>query len=300
MQKKVAIYCRISNKYHTNTESESIQNQKQILKNYAQKKHWTIYDIYCDENYSGLYDNRPDFKRMLNDAENGCFSIILCKTQSRFTRNIVTAEKYLHHLFPAWGIQFVTIVEHINSNDRQNKKTMQINSLINEWYCEELSENIKKVFRQKQKQGQFLGNYAPYGYQKSSENKHKLVIDKNTAHIIQFIFEQYAYQKKSYATIAQMLTSQNIPTPSQYKMLQGKDMGRKGIKQYGVWSASTIRNILHNGVYIGHMIQNKENKINFKCKKVVGVSKENWIVAKNTHEPIITYDLFMLCQKKYK
>ena len=256
-----------------------------------------IYDIYCDENYSGLYDNRPDFKRMLNDAENGCFSIILCKTQSRFTRNIVTAEKYLHHLFPAWGIQFVTIVEHINSNDRQNKKTMQINSLINEWYCEELSENIKKVFRQKQKQGQFLGNYAPYGYQKSSENKHKLVIDKNTAHIIQFIFEQYAYQKKSYATIAQMLTSQNIPTPSQYKMLQGKDMGRKGIKQYGVWSASTIRNILHNGVYIGHMIQNKENKINFKCKKVVGVSKENWIVAKNTHEPIITYDLFMLCQK---
>ena len=149
----------------------------------------------------------------------------------------------------------------MGKKDKKNKKTRQINALVNEWYCEELSENIKRVFYQKRKQGQFLGNYAPYGYQKSMEDKHKLVIDKTVAPVVRFIFEQYALEQKSYAAIAALLTSQKIPTPSQYKQTQQKDRNRKGIKNMGIWSASTIRHILHNAVYIGDMVQNKENKI---------------------------------------
>lgn len=294
MPTKIAIYCRISN---DSNSSESIQNQIALLTDYAKKQNWNIFEIYCDKNYSGLDNNRPAFQRMLHDAENGCFSIILCKTQSRFTRNRATAEKYLHYLFYLWGIRFIAVVDNVDTFYSQNKKTRQINALINEWYCEELSQNIKKVFHQKQRQGQFLGSYAPYGYQKSPTDKHKLIIDNNTSHIVKWIFEQYAYQKKSYATIAKMLTAQNIPTPAQYKAMQGKDRNRKGIKQNGVWSPSTIRNILHNAVYIGHMVQNKENKISYKHKKVCAVPQNDWIIVQNTHEAIISYETFVLCQK---
>lgn len=297
MSTKIAIYCRISNNNHS---SESIQNQTALLTDYAQKQHWEIFDIYCDENYSGLDNNRPDFKRMLNDAKNGHFSIILCKTQSRFTRNRATAEKYLHYLFSIWNIRFIALVDNIDTYYSQNKKTRQINALINEWYCEELSQNIKKVFRQKQRQGQFLGSYAPYGYQKSTTDKHKLVIDDNTSPIVQFIFAQYAYQNQSYTSIAKMLTEKKIPTPAQYKAMQNKDTNRKGIKHKGIWSPSTIRHILHNAVYIGHMVQNKENKISYKYKKVCVVPKNDWIVVQNTHKPIISYETFALCQKRAK
>lgn len=297
MPEKVALYCRLSNEYY---HSESIQNQKLLLVEYAHQKNWEIFDIYCDENISGLENNRPAFQRMLTEAQQGKFSIILCKTQSRFTRNMATAEKYLNYLFPIWGIRFVTVVDQIDTKNKRNKKTRQINALVNEWYCEELSENIKKVFYQKQKQGQFLGNYAPYGYQKSPDDKHKLVIDKTVAPIVRLIFEQYVFEKKSYAAIAAFLTSKGVPTPSQYKQMQQKDTGRKGIKNVGIWSASTIRHILHNAVYMGDMVQNKENKASYKSKKVVPVPPEKWVTVKNTHEAIIPYDIFVLCLEKRK
>lgn len=298
MPEKVAIYCRISNEYNKKNQSESIQNQISLLTQYAYQNNWSIFDIYYDENYSGLDDNRPAFKHMLQCAKKGLFSIILCKTQSRFTRNMTTAEKYLHYIFPIWGIRFIAVVDKIDTLDSQNKKTRQINALVNEWYCEELSQNIKKVFRQKQMQGQYLGNYAPYGYQKSPSDKHKLIIDNITAPIVHFIFEQYAFEKKSYSSIAKFLTNQKIPTPAQYKAMQNKDIGRKGIKNKGIWSASTIRNILHNAVYVGDMVQNKENKISYKSNKVVAIPPKNWIVVQNTHTAIVSKQLFALCQNK--
>ena len=129
MSEKVAIYCRISNEYNRENQNESIQNQILLLTQYAHQRNWSIFDIYCDENYSGLDDNRPNFKRMLQYAQKNAFSIILCKTQSRFTRNITTAEKYLHYLFPVWGIRFITIVDNIDTNDNIESLMEQLNNL---------------------------------------------------------------------------------------------------------------------------------------------------------------------------
>ena len=116
--------------------------------------------------------------------------------------------------------------------------------------------------------------------------------------IVNFIFEQYGIEKKSYYSIAKLLTYQKILTPSQYKSMQNKDIGRKGIKNKGIWSASTIRNILHNAVYVGDMVQNKENKISYKSNKVAAVPSKDWIVVHNTHDAIVSKQLFALCQNK--
>lgn len=147
---KVAIYCRLSeedkNKLQITDDSESIRNQKTILLNYMMEKGWELYDIYSDDDYTGADRNRPEFNRLLRDAENRKFDIVLCKTQSRFTRELELVEKYLHGLFPLWGIRFVSIVDNADTDNKGNKKARQINGLINEWYLEDLSENIKKVF----------------------------------------------------------------------------------------------------------------------------------------------------------
>ena len=158
MKKEIAaIYCRLSveDAEKRAAERESIRNQRALLLGYAKKQGWAVYDIYADEDYSGLREDRPAFQRLLADAEERKFSIILCKTQSRFTRNAGTAEKYLHALFPLWGIRFVTVVDGVDTASHANKKARQINSLVNEWYSEELSENIRAVFRRKMEAGQF-------------------------------------------------------------------------------------------------------------------------------------------------
>lgn len=285
-----AIYCRLSVEDTDKgaEESESIQNQRTMLVSYAEKQGWQIYDVYIDEDYSGLREDRPAFQRLLQDAAKGCFSVILCKTQSRFTRNAVTAERYLHEIFPRWGIRFVTVVDHVDTAFRGNKKARQINSLVNEWYSEELSENIRAVFRRKMEEGKFLGNYAPYGYRKDPACRHHLVVDGETAPVVEKIFGLYL-RGLSCKMIADRLTAEGVPNPSQVKKSRGEDLGRKDCRR---WSAGTIRKILKNPVYLGHMVQGKERKISFKEKKVQEMPRNRWIVVENTHEAIIKQDIF--------
>lgn len=290
MQETAAIYCRLSveDRERGETESESIRNQRSLLLEYAAVRDWAVYDIYADEDYSGLREDRPAFRRMLRDAEAGRFSIILCKTQSRFTRNAVTAERYLHEKFPLWGIRFVTAVDHVDTAFSANKKARQINSLVNEWYSEELSENIRAVFRRKMEEGKFLGNYAPYGYRKDPVCRHHLLPDAETAPVVEEIYRLYL-TGLSCRRIADHLTGQGVATPSQVKKGRGEDMGRKETVR---WSAGTVRKILRNPVYVGDMVQRKEEKISFKEKKVREIPPNLWIVVRNTHKAIVNKEVF--------
>lgn len=252
MKKEIAaIYCRLSveDAEKRAAESESIRNQRALLLGYAKKQGWAVYDIYADEDYSGLREDRPAFQRLLADAEERKFSIILCKTQSRFTRNAGTAEKYLHALFPLWGVRFVTVVDGVDTASHANKKARQINSLVNEWYSEELSENIRAVFRRKMEAGQFLGNYAPYGYRKDPCCRHHLIPDAETAPVVAEIYDLYL-SGLSCKMIGERLTAQGIPTPSEMKRARGEDLagvllrhGRRGQSEkscktpfiWGIW-----------------------------------------------------------------
>lgn len=299
---KVAIYCRLSkedvDRIKNGDDSESIQNQKALLIEYATKNNWNIYRIYCDEDYSGTDKNRPDWNKMIEDARERRFSIILCKTQSRFTREMEVVEKYIHTLFPKWHIRFVSLVDNGDTTMKGNKKSRQINGLINEWYVEDLSENVRAVYRQKMEVGEFLGAFAPYGYKKDEKNKYKLIIDEEAAAVVRSIF-RWVLEGEGAFRICQRLTNSKIPTPTEHKQSMGLKMSRKNEKKrtLGLWSTTTINRILHNEIYIGNMVQHKEEKESYKSSKIIKVPKEEWIIIENTHEPIVEKEVFNKVQE---
>lgn len=305
---KAAIYCRLSkedeDKVNQGDESASIQNQKLLLVNYALGHELAVYGIYSDDDYSGLDSDRPDFKRLIKDAKNGCFNTIICKTQSRFTRDMELVEKYIHGLFPLIGVRFIGVVDSVDTDVKGNKKARQINGLINEWYCEDLSENIRSVYKAKMEKGQFLGAYAPYGYKKDPKDKYKLIIDEEAAQVVRKIFT-YSIQGYGNKQICYKLSEEKIPTPTVYKKNQGLNYENR-LKEntygsrYGIWAATTIRQILTNRMYIGDMVQGRQKKISYKSKKVVNVPQAEWITVENCHEPIIDQEVFELVQKLIK
>ena len=191
MKKEIAaIYCRLSveDAEKRAAESESIRNQRALLLGYAKKQGWAVYDIYADEDYSGLREDRPAFQRLLADAEERKFSIILCKTQSRFTRDMELVEKYLHGKFAEWGIRFIAVVDHVDTQDRAGKKARQINGLINEWYLEDLSGNVRAVLDHKRHSGCYIASFALYGYRKDPDRKGHLLIDEEAAAVVREVF----------------------------------------------------------------------------------------------------------------
>lgn len=298
MSDRAAIYCRLSveDKNKTNEQSESIQNQNILLKEYAEKHHFSIYKVYSDDNCSGLSKQRKGFCNMIEDAQKGYFDIVLCKTQSRFTRDMEEFERYVHEIFPLWGIRFISVVDNADSSVKGNKRARQINALINEWYCEDLSENIKMVLKRKMKEGQFVGAFACYGYQKSNEDRHQLVIDEQVAYVVRMIFDWYL---KGYSCnkIAKMLTEKKIMTPTMYKMSKGIAFYNPNIKKSCEWSCNTIKKILKNECYIGNLVQGKECKISYKNKKRIRMKKRNCIVVEHNHEAIIEESVFYEVQK---
>ena len=299
---KVAIYCRLSeedkNKLET-VDSESIQNQKSMLIQYAMDRQWEIYNIYSDDDYAGADRNRPEFKKMLIDAEDKKFDILLCKTQSRFTRELEIVEKYIHGLFPIWGIRFVSIVDNADTDNKGNKKARQINGLINEWYLEDLSDNIKSVFKNKMKQGYYIGSTALYGFIKDPNQKGHLIIDEEAAEIVREVFNLFD-QGIGKNNIARMLNDRKIPNPTEYKRLKGISYKTPPHKNGTLWKYFAIADMLINPMYIGHMVQGRYGSVSYKSKTNKPRPKEKWIVVENTHEPIIDMDLWERVQLKIK
>lgn len=289
----VAIYVRLSDedrdKLQKEDESESIQNQKSMLRDYCKERDWTIYDIYNDENFSGTDSSRPEFNRMINDCQMGNIDIVLCKSQSRFSRDSVLIETYLHDKFIEWGIRFIGVVDHADTNDKGNKKSRQILALTNEWYVEEVSENIRRTLKHKREQGQFTGSFAPYGYLIDPENKNHLIVDETAAPIIRDIFNWYA-EGWGYRKITMELNGKGIPSPSKHKELLNSNFRNPNeLKSYNkdLWTYTTIYTIVRNETYTGTLIQGKSHSVSYKNKKRQRVPESKWIKVYNTHEPII-------------
>lgn len=295
MKLKVAIYCRLSeedrNKLTETDDSVSIQNQKNMLIQYSMEQGWEIYDIYCDDDYAGADRKRPDFNRLLADAEKHCFQIVLCKTQSRFTRELELVEKYIHGLFPIWGIRFVSIVDNADTDNKGNKKSRQINGLVNEWYLEDMSENIKSVLTNRRVNGYHIGAFALYGYLKDPNRKGHLIVDPEAAAVVREVFTLYT-QGYGKSAIARMLNDRGIPNPTEYKRLHGLRYQQPKNKNSTLWQYFAIADMLSNEIYIGNMVQGKYGSISYKTKQNKPRPKSQWYRVEGTHEPIIDRELW--------
>lgn len=289
--KNVILYVRLSeedkDKKTPEELSESIKNQLSMLLKHAKANRWIVVAIFCDEDYSGVDNDRPEYNKCLRFCEVGKTDIVLCKMQSRFTRDMEHVEKYIHGLFPQWGIRFVGKVDNADTVVKGNKKSRQINGLINEWYLEDLSENIRDVFKDKHANGQFTGPFAPYGYMKDPDDKNHLIPDPVASVVVKKIFELYAYEGYGVYKIITYLKEHNIPCPYEYKLSQGLNAKYNKESKEHVWGRTTVRRILNDVVYIGHLAQSRTTTPSYKNKKVIYLPKEQWIVCKNTHEPII-------------
>ena len=292
---KAAIYCRLSeedrNKQSETDDSNSIQNQKAMLLQYVIEQGWELYNIYSDDDYTGSDRRRPQFNRLLQDAEQHRFDIVLCKTQSRFTRELELVEKYIHGLFPSWGIRFISIVDNADTANKGNKKSRQINGLVNEWYLEDMSENIRSVLTNRRRNGFHIGAFALYGYRKDPDQKGRLLIDEEAAAVVREVFVLFA-QGYGKSAIARMLNDRGVPNPTEYKRLHGLRYKQPKTKNSTLWKYAAISDMLTNEIYIGHMVQGKYGSVSYKTKQNKPRPKEEWYVVEGTHEPIIDRELW--------
>ena len=300
---KAAIYCRLSeedrNKQNESDDSNSIQNQKTMLLQYAVKQDWQIYDIYSDDDYAGADRRRPQFNRLLEDAKVHKFDIVLCKTQSRFTRELELVERYIHGLFPQWGIRFVSIVDNADTANKGNKKSRQINGLVNEWYLEDMSDNIRSVLTSRRRNGLHIGAFALYGYQKDPNIKGHLIIDEEAAAVVREVFTLFS---KGYGktAIARILNERGVPNPTEYKRRKGLRYQHPKNSNSTLWKYFAISNMLTNEIYIGNMVQGKYGSVSYKTKKCCLRPKDQWYIVEGTHDPIIDRELWDRVQAMIK
>ena len=302
---KVAIYVRLSDedrdKRDKSDDSKSIQNQKSMLIEYAIERGWDIHEkIYCDDDWGGANNKRPDWNELIADAEQGKFNIILCKAQSRFTRDMEMVEKYIHGKFLEWNIRFVSIVDHADTENKGNKKSRQINGLVNEWHLEDLSDNVRRTLNHKKQNGDWMGSFAPYGYMRDPENKYRMIIDEEAAEIVREIFNMYL-DGMGYKAIAQELNRRGVLNPTSYKQANGSkfNFGKQSSRTSGrIWTLDCIYYILRKEEYIGTLCQNKSENLSYKNQKRVRRPKDSWTRTYNAHEPIIDMETWNRAQAK--
>ena len=300
---KVAIYCRLSiedKDKSDNDASASIQNQKAMLRDYCHERDWEIYDIYVDDGYSGIDRSRPEFNRMLQDCEKGNIDIVLCKDQSRFSRDTMIVEKYINDKFLEWGIRFIGVADNADT-DSESYSTMRLfTSAYNEMYVKDISAKIRRTLAYKREQGQFIASFAPYGYQIDPEDKHHLVIDEETAPVVRIIFDMYV-SGEGYRSIVLKLNSEGIVSPSEYKRQQGSkyvNLNADTSNAKGLWTQSTVARILQNEMYTGTLVQGKSHHISYKNKKRKKVDQADWVRIPNAHEAIIDAETWTRTQER--
>lgn len=288
----VGIYVRLSRLDNNKKDSDTLENQKNIILDYIKDKdEFKLFEIYEDNNFTGTNFNRNGFERLLEDVKQGKINCIIVKDLSRFGRNYIECGNYLEKIFPFIDVRFIAINDGYDSNNENASEIllMHLKNIVNELYAKDISKKIITVFKEKQKKGEFIGGRASYGYLRDPNNRHKLIINEETAHIVRYIFD-LRLQGYGYNKIAINLNEKNILSPSAYLYKMGllKNEKNKSVK----WRTSAIKKILSNQVYIGDMVQGKVSSNLLVNGKKKGLPKDKWIIIKNTHEPIITEEIF--------
>ncbi len=290
-----AIYCRLSRDDGTESESNSIGNQKKLLLQKAKELKFTNTKCYVDDGYTGTNFNRPGFQAMLEDIEMGYVTTVMVKDLSRLGRDYVSVGHYTDNFFPEHNIRFIAVNDMVDSNDGDNE-IAPFKNIMNEMYARDISRKVRCSHRIRGNLGEPLSQ-PPYGYMKDPQNKKKWVVDPEAAEVVKSIFLM-CIEGKGNETIARILQEKKVLVPMAYWQSKGLNKGGKKTQPDPYkWCKSTVQKILAQQEYCGDVINFKTYSKNFKTKKRLLNPEENWKIFKNVHEPIIERDTFETVQK---
>ena len=289
-----AIYLRLSRDDELQGESGSISTQRQMLTQYCREQGLRIYDEYVDDGYSGTNFERPSFQRMLDDIEEGKINCVVTKDLSRLGRNYVMTGQYTDIYFPSHNVRYIAIADGVDSNKGESEIAPFLN-ILNEMHARQTSKKVKAALRTKFASGAHYGAYAPLGYTKDPEQTGHLIPDTEYRWIVEKMFELAAHGNGG-AKIRGILEDEKVPTPAwinfqRYGTFAHIFKDQPESKRYQ-WTTAQVKKILSDEVYIGHSIHNRQTNISFKNKKKIRKAKEEWFKVENTHEPIISKDLW--------
>ncbi len=291
-----ALYPRLSRDDELQGESNSIKNQKLMLEQYAKTNGYTNTRFYIDDGYSGTNFNRPGFQRMLEDIEAGIVKRVIVKDMSRFGRNYLEVGYYTEVLFPEYDVQFIAIQDGVDSENMSDNDFTPFRNIMNEWYAKDISKKMKSAIRAKGNSGKHTNPTPPYGYMKDPQDKFKWIIDEEAAAVVREIFG-LCMQGYGPSQIARILTDRGIDTPKIHALKMGRKVKIRENEMPDVWSDQTVGLILSYREYLGETVNFKTKKKSFKSKKVVLQPSENWLIFKDTQEPIIDEETFTAVQK---
>ena len=293
------LYYRLSQEDERQGESVSIDNQRAILRKYAEEHGFEIHGEYIDDGVSGTTFDRPEVQRLLDDAKTGIINTIIVKDLSRFGRNYIEVGQYVDYVFPAFGIRFIAIQDNVDTENRDSNamEMMPIMNIFNEWHAANTSKKIRAVRRSNALAGIYSAKKATYGYLKGTDKKRTPVIDEETAPIVRRIFELYA-SGTSPKNIADILNAEGIPSPGK---LAYERLGHKGRpNEMRIWCEVSIRAMLNNIMYIGHLPMLQGTTVSYKNHKRQAKDKSDWVITYNNHEPIIPQELWDRVQERQK
>lgn len=296
----VAAYVRLSAEdNHYTKDRESLSTQQDMLERYIlQQPDMLLYQVYSDNGESGTDFARSGFECMMNEIRKRKVDCIVVKDLSRFGRNYVETGYYLEKLFPYLGVRFVAVNDHYDTKKDKDELVLSLKNLMNDLYAKDISQKIGSALFTRQKNGEFIGAFPPYGYLKSPEDKHKLIIDPDVAAIVHDIFQR-RQDGEEVNQIACYLNKKKIPSPSMYHYQKGHKKKRpKGTAT--IWQGQTIRQIIANPVYAGHMAQGKTKKSLCSGIPKTKVPDKDWIIVKNTHEALVSQEIFDRIQRDTK
>lgn len=297
---RACIYTRLSRDDGDKPESDSIANQRALIRDYLkQHKEITIVSEHSDDGYSGVNFERPGFAEMMDEIREGKVDCVVVKDLSRFGRNYIEAGNYIEKVFPFMGVRFIAINDSYDSSDKSQSDSLVIpfKNLINDAYCKDISVKIRSQLEIKRKKGEYIGAFVVYGYVKDPEDHNRIIVDTYAAEVVRAIF-RWKMAGMSQNRIADKLNSQGVLCPMEYKLSMGvKVQTNFRVHKQAKWSAVSVTRILTNELYTGVLLQGKSSTPNYKVKKRFDKEQSEWIRIENAHEAIITAGEFETVQE---
>ena len=296
--KITALYERLSRDDELNGDSNSIVNQKKMLEKYAKEQGVTNLSHYTDDGYSGTNFDRPDWKRLTADIEEGKIGCVIVKDMSRIGRNYLEVGFYTEVLFREKGVRFIAVSNGVDSTQSESNEFAPFLNIMNEWYVRDTSRKIKTVLRNKDMEGKHLTSNAIYGYKKDPEDNNHWLVDEKAAAVVRRIF-QLIIEGNGPMLVARILTNEKVERPSYYLAKQGLGTcrGKCDMTRPYSWTATTITDLVSKPEYMGHTVNFRTFNEPYKDKHSQYANPEDWLIFRDTQEAIVDEDTWYMVQK---